>query len=493
MRQTQTRPADVALTDGERRHLLRRLTFAATPVQAQALRGLSAEAALSALVSEARAAAHPDPPVEARGVWTNSALRVTGMTDDEYEAVLDAQQRVSDHDVEELRRWWLQELMTGPSPLRENLVLFFHGTFGSATSSVGAPHALHGRNALIRRACLGTIPDLLEALVVDPAMMMQIGMDEHGLFRVSDRPAKLILDHWTVGAGAYELSDVEELSRALTGWLLVAPDGEEPPQSIDPRAPRTARRTGLVPRFRAEEFDDGSKTILGTTRAFDARSAVRWLAMHPATARRFSRHLVAYLGVEDPTGQLQTQLVGTYRTSGGSMEALLRDIVRSDAFWSEPSRWALIKSPIHLAVGGCRQLDIEAPPLAEISRWLRAAGQTLFDTPNGGEGGWPSQEAWVSPPGRLAVRYHLAAALSGHLPALGLESSGSIAVNAGTMRVPVGSTLRGASAAALLEQLDPAPGLDAAAIEREVSGVTSSEGRSAFIRRVMMTPQYQLA
>ena len=34
-------------------------------------------------------------------------------------------------------------------------------------------------------------------------MMMQIGMDEHFRARVSDRPAKLILDHWTVGAGAY--------------------------------------------------------------------------------------------------------------------------------------------------------------------------------------------------------------------------------------------------------------------------------------------------
>ena len=47
---------------------------------------------------------------------------------------------------------------------------------------------------------------------------------------------------------------------------------------LDPRAPRAARRTGLVPAFRLADCDAGPKTILGRTRPFDARSAVRWLA-----------------------------------------------------------------------------------------------------------------------------------------------------------------------------------------------------------------------
>ena len=203
---------------------------------------------------------------------------------------------------------------------------------------------------------------------------------------------------------------------------------------------------------------------------------------------------MAYLGVEDFDAVLETRLLSAYRTTGGSIEAMLREIVRSDAFWSESSRWALIKSPVHLAAGACRQLGIASPPVAEIERWLRASGQTLFDTPSNGEGGWPGQEAWVTPAARLAVRYHLAAALAGRLPPLGLERpSPSIDEAAVAMTVPIATTLREASAAALLGRLDPAPGLDAAAIEREVASVNSPEGPSAFIRRVMMSPQYQLA
>ena len=494
MNRTRTQAADDVLPAAERRHLLRRLAFAATPGVEETIRGLSANDALGVLLRAAHEVPYPDRPEAARGIWSNPSLRFAGMSDENFEAILERQAGNARAAIENVRRWWLAELLTSPAPLRENLVLFLHGVFGSSTGSVDAPHALHARNALLRRRCLGTVPDLLASLVVDPAMMMQVGMDDHRRLRVSDRPAKLILDHWTVGEGAYEPRDIEALSRALTGWLLVAPEGREPARPIDPRAPRAARRTGLVPTFRPEEFDAGPKTILGRTGSFGARSAVRWLAAHEATARRFGRLLIAHFGIDDPDRALEARLTARYRATGGSIEALLREVVRSDAFWSRSSRWALIKSPVHLAAGACRQLGIASPPVVEIDRWLRASGQSLFDTPDNGEGGWPGQEAWVEPPARLTVRYHLAAALAGRLPPLGLERAASPTdETAGTLTVPIQTTQREASAAALLERLDPAPGLDAEALEREVRGLGSPEGRSAFIRRVMMSPQYQLA
>ena len=494
MTSRQAPAAGGALTDGERRHLLRRLAFAATPALEETLGGLSVDGALTALVRAARDTPRPERPAAARGVWRNPGLRFADASDEDFEALLERQAPAARAAVDDVRRWWLAELLTSPAPLRENLVLFLHGVFGSSTGSVDAPHALHGRNALFRRHSLGDVPDLLAALVVDPAMMIQIGMDGHRRLRVSDRAAKLILDHWTVGEGAYGPHDLEALSRALTGWLLVAPEGREPAREIARRAPRAARRTGLVPTFRPADFDDGPKTLLGRTRPFDARSAVRWLAAQEATARRFGRLLLAHLGVEDPGSTLETRLAAVYRETGGSLEALLRETVRSEAFWSEASRWTLLKSPVHLAAGACRQLGLASPPVAEIARWLQASGQTLFDTPNNGEGGWPGREAWVSPPARLTVRYHLAAALGGRLPPLGLERPDPAAGGqAGAPGVPIDTTLREASASELLSRLDPAPGLDAGAIEREVSGVASPEGRGAFIRRVMMSPEYQLA
>jgi uncharacterized protein (DUF1800 family) len=410
------------------------------------------------------------------------------MTDGQYDTLRSVQVKANQRDIELVRQWWLHEMIRGGAPLRENLVLFFEGTFGSSTELVDAPHAVHGRNALIRRRCLDTIPSLLEELVVDPGMMIQIGMDEHFRARVSDRPAKLILDHWTVGPGAYEDGDVENLSRALTGWQLTAPAGREG-RLPDAGAVRAARRTGLVATFVKEQSDTRSKTILGTTADFDANTAIRLLARHPATARRFSQRLLEHLGVETTGDGLASRLAATYQTTDGSIEAMLRVIVTSEEFWSPATRWALIKSPVHLAVGACRQLELASPPLPEISSWLGATGHTLFDTPNGGEGGWPRQEAWVTPPDRLAVRYQLPVVLSGRTPPLGVRAPGEEKKPL-PLRLPLAPALAKASVEAWMARLDPAPGLDRSTIERE-AGTGDEPGE--VVRRIMMTPQYQVA
>ena len=172
MTRTQEPATGGVLTEVERRHLLRRLAFAATPALEEAVSGLSADDALSVLVHAGRDTPHPERPAAARGVWRNAGLRFAGVSDEDFEAMLDRLAPGVRAAVDDVRRWWLAELLTSPAPLRENLVLFLHGVFGSSTGPVDAPHALHGRNALVRRRCLGTVPDLLAALVVDPAMMI---------------------------------------------------------------------------------------------------------------------------------------------------------------------------------------------------------------------------------------------------------------------------------------------------------------------------------
>ena len=358
---TQTLAKRAALTSDEARHLLRRLVFAATPPLEAIARGRTVEMALDALLAATARVPLPAAPEPVRNVWTNTALRLPGISDQQYDVLRAAQVTSNHREIELVRQWWLGEMISGTAPLRENLTLFFEGTFGSSIELVDVPHAIHQRNALIRRSCLGTIPALLDALVTDPAMLVQIGMDEHFKARVSDRPAKLILDHWTVGAGAYSDSDVDNLSRALTGWHLVAAPGHEPAVLPDPDAVLAARRTGLTAAFVPAQFDSRPKTILGTTDNFDARSALRLLSRHPATARRFSQRLLQHLGVEQPGDPLLTRLAATYQSTDGSIEALLRVIVQSDEFWSSTSRWALMKSPIQLAVGACRQLELTSP------------------------------------------------------------------------------------------------------------------------------------
>ena len=133
MNRTQERAAGNALSAAERRHLLRRLAFTATPELDRAVQGMSADEALSVLVRAARDAPYPQRAEAANGIWSNPALRFASLSDEDFEAIVDRQTERARAAIEEVRRWWLAELLTAPAPLRENLVLFLHAVFGSST------------------------------------------------------------------------------------------------------------------------------------------------------------------------------------------------------------------------------------------------------------------------------------------------------------------------------------------------------------------------
>ena len=141
-----SRPEDV-------RHLLRRVAFAATEELETALTGLTVDEALDVLVDGAKRAPRPVPPPFVLTEWINSALLFTDRTAREYNRAFAAQDAAAQAAIERLRHWWLQEMVTGPAPLRENLALFLHGTLGSTTGSVNMPQALHARNDRLRRGC----------------------------------------------------------------------------------------------------------------------------------------------------------------------------------------------------------------------------------------------------------------------------------------------------------------------------------------------------
>ncbi len=466
------------MKEDERRHFLRRFVFAATPEGEQMLGRASPEEAMRRLFDHAKRSPLPALPEFAREPWRNPALRFESTTPTEFAAMRAEAARINAEQSEALRRWWIEQMISTPAPWRENLTVFFHGVLGGSSRTVDAPHALYSYNVLLRQRCLGTIPDLLEALVLDPAMMIQETIDESRKELPSEYAARRILEKWTVGPGSFNDDDAENLGRALTGWVLEAEPGKAPSQKVDPRGNRTNRRTGLTAVFHEDYFDNHPKTILGKTSNFGAKDAVRWLALQEVTARRYGGLLIRYFGVDDPRRRLEAQLTKTYIATAGSIEAMLRDLSTSAEFWSAGSRWNLIKSPVHLSVGAVRQLKITEPPVAAISDWLAASGQRLFDTPESGAEGWPGGEAWLTPSGRLAARYQLGVVVLGGTPAWGLKPT--------RVTAPESSwTPADPSPARLLAILDPAPGLTARQIDKQ-------SARDS-VRTILASPEYQVA
>lgn len=408
-----------ALTPAEVRHLLRRCSFAAVAEQVERLQGRPLDAVLDELLHEDASGSFraADPAMSHR----------------------------------EVQQWWLQRMLEGPG-IRETLALFLNSYLGCASAPVQPPGALAGRVQTLRLCSLDSFPRLLQRLVLDPATMMQTGIDGHDRERVSDRPAKIVLERWTVGMGGFSGQDLEDLSRAMTGWKV-------PPRSLPSQV--------SLPYFDAKRHDAGGKTLFGESGTFDCAAAVLIAARRPQTGERFSRALLEELGVFDPPGALLGDLARVWRDTEGSIPTLLRAAVRSDAFWSPAARWQVIKSPVRVAVGACRQLGLTSAPEGLVD-WLVATGQPLFDTPGNGERPWPRGAQWLDPPDRLARRYRLSRLLP--LP---------------------GTLLSDSAADDWLARLDPAPGLEPGLRRERRRGSADAAGRIA--ARILDSAQYQLA
>lgn len=384
-------------------HLLSRTSFGGTPEQARRLADEPLNAVVDRLIAEAVAAQPPAPPAWVRNPWINTERVYPETTAEERR---ENHRQTSQRQIRErndLRCWWLHQMMTCPAPLRELMTLFWQGHFTTEARRMNISQALYQQNAVWRRQALGSFPELLHAVAFDAGMMIYLNLEGSDAAQPNENFARELLELFTLGIGNYTERDIKEIARALTGWTLDAPPGTEK-RPVVADAPRSFCRDGLVATFVPEKHDVGSKSILGRTGTFGARDVLDLVAAHPATAGFISDKLIAFFGVNDPQHDLQRRMAQAFMQSKGDIASILKILFTSPEFYSPESRGTLIKSPVHLLVGTCRLLNLEVTPTPSLAQVTAAMGQELFNPPN--VKGWPGGRDWISA-GTLAVRYHL--------------------------------------------------------------------------------------
>lgn len=388
-------------------HFLSRTSFGGTPQHAEALAARSLTDVVALTIEEARHAPAPAKPAWVKEPWVNTE-RVYPETTQE--------QRMENHraagvrqtgERNQLRCWWLNEMIHTASPFREVMTLFWHGHFTTETRRMFVAQPLYTQNAILRTHGLGNFRTLLEAVTLDAAMMMYLNLEDSDAAKPNENFARELLELFTLGIGNYGEKDIKEIARALTGWTLDAPPGT-PKRPVVADAGRAFGRDGLVATFVKEKHDAGEKTILGKRGKFGLKEVLDLVAAHPATARFVSGKLIAFFGAVDPKHALRDRMAATFAKTSGDIAATVAVLFASPEFFAVDSRGSLIKSPVHLLVGTCRLLNLDVTPTPLLAQVTAAMGQELFNPPN--VKGWPGGRDWISA-GTLAVRYHLPEAL----------------------------------------------------------------------------------
>ncbi len=376
---TAARPSGGALGREAARHLLNRTGFDAQPARIEALAQLSRRDAVESVLAATSTTARTAPPAWA-GEFV-SPRRARDLTDAERKAF---QRELREHALE-LKGWWVAEMLATPSPLTERMTLFWHNHFTSSLQKVRSGTLMYRQNVLLRRHALGNFAAMLKGVSRDPAMLVYLDSATNRRGQPNENFAREVMELFTLGEGHYTEADIREAARAFTGWSIDRDSGEF--------------------LWRPRAHDPGPKTVLGRTGEFQGDDVLDLLLARPETAEFVTAKLWKEFVSPEPDRQEVRRIAAAFRSSGYDIKTALRALLTSEAFFAEPNRGALVKSPVEFVVGTMRQFNVGYSDPLPLTLLLRTLGQDLFSPPN--VKGWPGGDAWINSTTLLARRQFL--------------------------------------------------------------------------------------
>lgn len=265
-----------------------------------------------------------------------------------------------------------------------------------------------------RKHALGNFRDLLGASAASPAMLVYLDNQANRKLHPDENYARELLELHTLSVdGGYTQTDVQELSRVLTGWDVAMPADAQ-------------KNLALIVGsffFNAPAHDTGAKTVMGLKlpanggqREGDA--ALDMLAAHPSTARFICTKLARRFIADAPPASAIQKGVDAYTKTKGDIKATLGALLHSEEF--KQSFGQKLKRPFEFGVSALRVMGAQVDATPQLLGAFRTLGQPLFLWPT--PDGYPDVErAWVSTNLVLARWNFALAAASNSLPGVKVD------------------------------------------------------------------------
>ena len=278
---------------------------------------------------------------------------------------------ISTGGIDNLKIWWLYRMRYSANPLTEKLALFWHNHFATANAKVNSVPTMLAQNDLIRKHAAGDFKKLLHGISRDTAMLIWLDGNANRKRHPNENFAREIMELFALGVGNYTEKDIQEASRAFTGWHV---------------------RDGQFWMNRLQH-DDSPKTVFGKTGSFDGNHIVDLCLDQPACPRFLATKLAKTFVCPEPSTESLGHFADRIRHHDFQLKPVLRELLTSRWFFQPENRRSIIKSPLDLAIGTLRMLvePIRWPPVAKL---LAELGQNIFEPPS--VKGWEGGRLWIT-------------------------------------------------------------------------------------------------
>jgi uncharacterized protein (DUF1800 family) len=298
--------------------------------------------------------------------------------------------------VAQLQQWWIDHMLTTPTPFAERMTLFWHGHFTSDYRKAADETYMYWQNLSWRHMGMTDLRSMLLQVTTDPAMLRYLDLSTSTGQSPNENYSRELMELFTMGAGNYTEDDVRESAKALAGWQLPQPDSYatvvvDKTNNVTRRLPvYSGQKSGV---FNARRAYKGSVTYLGKTGTLDTQGVLDRILAQPATAPFIANKVVTHFVAARPSASYVKNLGDTFRRSKYDMKTLMRAVFTSPEFNADSSYRSLVKSPTEFMVHAARTLGVSSPSKL-ITGSGSGMGQSLFDPPD--VNGWPNNESWIS-------------------------------------------------------------------------------------------------
>lgn len=373
-------PITGALGAQKAAHLLRRATLGPNLQDISTFSGMTAQAAIASLTQTQAIPALPiDPMSGTDWVYPNTVN--------------------SNQNAETLsnytRSWWMENMRSAGPNLTERMIWFYHTHFPMIMSRIeGNPQFAIDYLRLLRFYALGNYKDLVKALCIDNAMLVQLDGNLNIKGVPQENFAREFLELYTVGKGDevslgnytnFTEQDVQALTKALTGWGI-----DTSYQTIDTVANLpTGKVKGSA--TTSSQHDVSSKqfsgafsntviqtgSITGTNAAVAAvytelDDVINMVFASPHTAKHICRRIYREFVYYNITPEVETDIIeplaNTLVSNNYNITSVLEILFQSEHFYDldtpiteDNNIGAIIKSPMDLVIGTMRLFNLTVP------------------------------------------------------------------------------------------------------------------------------------
>jgi uncharacterized protein (DUF1800 family) len=306
--------------------------------------------------------------------------------------------------------WLLNKIIFQETNIAEKMNFFWYHHI-PAEANFNQTHQQYQYIQLLRTHSLGNFKTLVTEISTHPCMLNYLSGKENTSKAPNENFARELLELFTIGkdnpSNTYNESDVQQASKALTGWRV--DNTKNTPSTFD------LSKHDLGPKSFSAFF--GSQIIKNTVDADmgknDLKSLIDMIFTKDDVALYVVRKLYRYFVYYDISPEIEakiiTPLAQTFRTQNYEILPVIKELLGSQHFMSDSVIGAMIRNPIEYALTPMKLLGMNwSSTPKEIFDFTRSLHYKLSDQGMNLEyppsvAGWPAyyqspsfHEIWIT-------------------------------------------------------------------------------------------------